>query len=276
MNTFSNFKFYVDACKYMRCFLNSMNIMGINNILHDITFGDGQVSMLTPDIKMVEFYSKTKTPLVYTDKSGRFLKEGVYLNKVIESQYPQYSRLKPLSMKAARKENLNYGENYLHYVVREIHCQHMYTLFFDLSYIDFLHFIINNGNLIKETIAEYHHRAKDIIQESKLRENRIFLPNMSELFVPSERSMSDESVDHVYLSHNKTSLTMHISSQRGQCLLHLAQGKSTKEIAQAMALSPKTVEHYLALLRSELGCDSSRSLIAVYGEQLKSFCHLLN
>jgi DNA-binding CsgD family transcriptional regulator len=66
----------------------------------------------------------------------------------------------------------------------------------------------------------------------------------------------------------KTNLPMVLSPQRGLCLLYLTQGQSAKEIARLMKLSVKTVEHYLAILRRELGCSSSRELIASYGEQL--------
>lgn len=252
----------------MRGFLKSMNIKSINNIEHDITFGHGQISMLTPHLEMIEFYNNTKTPLAYTNESGRFLQEGIYLNKVIDSQYPQYSRLMPIYLKASREMDLNYGKNYIHYVVKEKDCQHMYTLFFDLPYNDFLHLIVNNGNLIKETIDNYHHQARDIILESKLVENRIILPNLSDLLTASERVITDKNVEHVCLLHKNTLMPIHLAPQRGQCLLYLVQGKSVKEIARSMNLSPKTIEHYLELLRKELSCRSSKELIVSYGEQL--------
>jgi DNA-binding CsgD family transcriptional regulator len=235
-------------------------------MIHDITFGHGQISILTPSIEIVEFYDNTKTPLIYTDQSGRFLKEGIYLNKVVESQYPQYSKLKQLFLETGRKNNLNYVENYIHYVVKEVDCQHMYSLFFDLPYNDFLHFVVNNGHFLKETIENYYHQARDIILESKAIENRMILPNMNDLFTSSESV--NKNVDYVCLLHKNTSLPIHLSPQRSQCLLYLVQGKTVKEIARAMNLSPKTIEHYLELLRKELGCKSSKELIIFYAEQL--------
>lgn len=268
MNVAPYMKFYTHACKNMRGFLRSMNITGLNNIIHDITFGHGQVSMLTPDLEMIQFYGSKKMPLAYTDQSGRFLKEGIYLNKVIESQYPQYSKLMPLFLKSVRVMNLNYGENYIHYIVKEIDCQHMYTLFFDLSYADFLHLIVNNGTFIQETMENYHHKAKDLILESKALENRITLTNMSDLLASSAQIITDKKVDSVCLLHKNTLLPIHLSPQRSQCLLYLAQGKSIKEIASVMNLAPKTIEHYLELLRKELGCRSSKELIVAYADQL--------
>jgi len=44
----------------------------------------------------------------------------------------------------------------------------------------------------------------------------------------------------------------------------LAQGKSSKEIARMMNISYRTVEGYLAQAMEQLGCVSSKELIALY------------
>ncbi len=65
-----------------------------------------------------------------------------------------------------------------------------------------------------------------------------------------------------------TRLSLNIPRQRSRCLAHLAEGKSSKEIANAMNLSSRTVDHYLGILRKEFGCRSSRELITSYNRQL--------
>jgi DNA-binding CsgD family transcriptional regulator len=77
--------------------------------------------------------------------------------------------------------------------------------------------------------------------------------------------------DHVLITNKKTGLPICLTPQRGKCLLYLTQGKSSKEIARLMDLSRRTVEHYLAKLRYELGCKTSKELIFVYGEQLQKY-----
>lgn len=63
---------------------------------------------------------------------------------------------------------------------------------------------------------------------------------------------------------------MYLSPQRSKCLTLLSEGKSHKEIATLMSLSIRTVEHYIAKLRHDLGCRTSKELIAVYGAQLSN------
>lgn len=270
MKTIYTSPFYINACKAMQGFLRSMNISSLNNIVHDITFGEGQVSILTPDLELIKFYNRKKIPLAYTDNSGRFLQEGIYLNKVVESQHPKHARLVQKFLQFACENNLNYGENYIHYVIREFDCQHMYTLFFNLPYHDFLHLIVNNGSLIKDAIEKYHHKAQNLILEAKAFENRIILPNMVDLIASNKKSIMSRNLNCVFLLHRNTRLPIHLSPQRSLCLMHLMQGKSVKEIACAMNLSAKTIEHYLEFLRKELGCRSSKELLAFYGEQLNS------
>lgn len=53
--------------------------------------------------------------------------------------------------------------------------------------------------------------------------------------------------------------------EKTKYLKHLAQGKTTKQIAIIMNLSPRTIEYYCEMLRKELGCASSKELIVHYG-----------
>lgn len=260
-------KFYTQASKAMREYFRRINVPGLNNIIHDITFGHGQVSMLTPDIEIIKHYSCVNMPIAYSDISGRFLNDGIYLNKVIEHQYPQYSQLMPLFLNAAREKNLHYGENYLHYVVRETDCQHMYTLFFDLSYHDFLHLIANNGSLIKDAIENYHHAMIDLIAESKKLEYRLVLPNLSDFFPSAMKNHRDTKENFVCMIHKSTRLPIYISPQRARCLRFLSKGMSARDIAKNLCVATRTVESYLAVLRKELGCRSSKELISFYGSQ---------
>ena len=47
--------------------------------------------------------------------------------------------------------------------------------------------------------------------------------------------------------------------------------KINKKIVLMMNLSLRTVGYYFEILRDELGCRSSRDLIAFYGKQLKFY-----
>lgn len=52
-----------------------------------------------------------------------------------------------------------------------------------------------------------------------------------------------------------------LSTRQRQCLDQLVRGKSMKEIANALQLSPKTVEHYLEATKIKLNCSTRSQLI---------------
>ncbi len=53
-----------------------------------------------------------------------------------------------------------------------------------------------------------------------------------------------------------------LSSQQEECLYCLVQGMTIKQIARVMNLSPKTVEHYLEMIKNKLNCSSRYQLIS--------------
>lgn len=257
-----------DFSRYMRGFCHSMRHRGLVNFVHDITFGHGEISMLMADTEMFHFYCDNKIPVVFTDDSGRTLSNGIYINQILEKQHSEYAIFMKFLRNVAHKLKLNYGQNSLHYVVNQEDCQHMYSIFFDLSHEDFLHFVINNGSFIRDMIDEYNFTSKDIILEAATKENSVILPSATDFILSHDPKSNLFFSDNICVIHKNTGLPIHLSPQRSQCLLHLTQGKSAKEIAKEMQLSTKTIEHYLDMLRKELGCRSSKELIIFYAHQL--------
>lgn len=269
MNTNRSLKTSLDASHYIRDFCHSISKRGVVNFIHDITFGHGEISMLMADAEMLRFYFDNKIPIVCSDESGRTLSNGLYINQLLENKHNDYAVFMKKLRDKARINSLNYGKNSLHYVVRETDRQHMYSVFFDYDNDDFLHFVINNGSFIPDLIDNYNAKSNDIISEVSTAENRIILPSASEAMLSDENSrVVDNETKQICVIHRCTGLPMHLSLQRGRCFLYLIQGKSTKAIAEVMRLSPKTVEHYLEMLRRELGCRSSKELIVFYAHQV--------
>lgn len=52
-----------------------------------------------------------------------------------------------------------------------------------------------------------------------------------------------------------------LTKRQMDCLIHLIKGKTIKQIAQILQLSPRTIEHYLNAIRAKLDCDSRSQLI---------------
>lgn len=69
---------------------------------------------------------------------------------------------------------LPFAKNSIHICVKELDYQQLYS--FDLSEMEFLQWIINNGNLINDFIGYYNVKMQDIIEEAMLDENRTILP----------------------------------------------------------------------------------------------------
>lgn len=252
-------KFIQEFCKYYQR-------IALTNFMHDITFGKGQISMLVSNKEIFSFYYNNKIPMLCTDDTGRTLSNGIYINKILEEQYKDCSVLMPLMVRISQQFGLYLGKNSLHIVNRESDCQHLYSLFFDLSEQDFLHWVINNGHFLNDLIENYKLAAKDITQEAKLLENRIILPN----FNPSHSTASDTNYNSKLLGliHKNLNSPIYLSQQQSRCLQLLARGKSAKEIAVEMKLSHRTIEHYLEKIRKLLGCTSNKELIVCYLDQL--------
>jgi len=223
--------------------------------------------MLVSDEKVFLHYYQNKIPTLCTDQSGRTLAAGIYLNKTLEGMRQDCTVLMPLLVKVGRQHGQNYGQHSIHIVEREDDCQHLYSLFFDLNENDFLQWILNNGNFLNDFIHQYNLVAKNIILEAKNKENRIVLPNFSDLAPAAKFDYSTEPTP-LKLVHKNLNSPIYLSKQQSKCLLLLAKGKSAKKIAATMQLSHRTVEHYLEKIRKQLGCISTREIIAYYGDQL--------
>jgi len=257
----------ITATKFIKEICKPLKGISLTNFMHDITFGKGQISMLVSDVNVFQFYHHNRVPTLCTDESGRTLDDGIYLNKTLENSRRDCAVLMPLLVKIGRRFGQNYGKNSIHIVERENNCQHFYSLFFDLEENDFLHWILNNGNFLKDFISNYNVEAKDIILEAKAKENRIILPTFSS-FAHSMKLDIDKNTTQIRLFHKHLHMPIHLSKQQSQCLLLLMQGKTAKMIGLELQISPRTVEHYFEKIRNQLGCTSNKDLIASYGEQL--------
>lgn len=55
-----------------------------------------------------------------------------------------------------------------------------------------------------------------------------------------------------------------ISAREKECLSFLLKGKTIKETAKLLKLSPRTIEEYLNRLKQKAGCKYKRELLALF------------
>lgn len=67
--------------------------------------------------------------------------------------------------------------------------------------------------------------------------------------------------DNVFLQGQFTGI--YLTPREYDCLLVLKEGKTIKEIARDMDLSPRTVEFYLKNLKAKFSCKSKSELLAI-------------
>ena len=83
------------------------------------------------------------------------------------------------------------------------------------------------------------------------------------------KSITPASTSSLTLINKITTQPVHLSPQQTKCVLLLAQGQSNKQIAKALGLSPRTIEHYLLQIRWLLHCDSRKELLTLFYNQLQ-------
>jgi DNA-binding CsgD family transcriptional regulator len=223
--------------------------------------------MLVSDEAIFHHYYNHRIPTICTDNKGRTLDNGFYINKILQKKSKEYAVLIPLIMQIGEKSNINYGKNTLHVVVRERYCQHTYSFCSDLDEDDFLHWIINNGNVIKDFIDQYNAKAKDIILEAKDKKNRFILPTFKEYStLMGVDNLLEGNLFGVI--HKNLHIPIYFTPQERKCLSLLVTAKSAKQIANIMKLSYRTVEHHFERIRRKLGCRSMKEVVFFYGDYL--------
>jgi DNA-binding CsgD family transcriptional regulator len=102
-----------------------------------------------------------------------------------------------------------------------------------------------------------------------------FLPYMdgAVLKLPPSEEKSTEYLDKFYDATKLKKFTLHkgdrkfsLSLRELQCLHLLSKGSTSKDIANLLHLSFRTVEHYLSNIRLKVDCDDKAELIKLYRE----------
>jgi shikimate kinase len=198
-------------------------------------FHECQFNILQSLIKLTNIVVATDVSVVCSEKNIKILEKEfvVYLNVNTSTQMERIVRN---SIPLLLSDHIDSLFNYLHQD-RDSFFQALSDLTIDG----------NDGNLDKHT---------DLVLN-------IFEKNN---IVPAINKISLDRKDMV-LFHKLLGTAIYLPDHQAICIKLLAQGKSSKEIGRILNISHRTVEGYIAKMTDELGCVSSKELIALYHDQ---------
>ncbi|HEX4044696.1 MAG TPA: LuxR C-terminal-related transcriptional regulator [Gammaproteobacteria bacterium] len=238
--------------------LNS--ILGITHYCYIRSFPDGSHLLLSNDSSWIESF--------YLD----FYDHGVFhkIPDSYQSGHVLWSTLSDQTTFAACRENFNIAHG-----ITLIEKQKEYCEFFcfgtTVDNIKIMDFYIYNLDLLKRFNAFFKERADKLIREANA--DRIILPRCS-ITTSEEVISSVPEGDFSQIRKNLIAATqckryylsgpfanVFLSPRQLACLNLLTLGKSLKEIARVLNISPRTVETYLNIIKCKLGIQDRANLI---------------
>ncbi len=117
----------------------------------------------------------------------------------------------------------------------------------------------NHPQLLKSFIPHFKRELKDFLHEAHP------LPDLKGAnFFTHEKIHPnlDEQTKLAYLKSLGFSLE-HLTPREKECLKHFGEGKSAKETASLLHLSPRTIESYFENIKNKLSCWSKQDLLEI-------------
>ncbi len=220
--------------------------LGCNYFQYLKVFKDGSYSFVTnqPDWSCfaLEYLNRTDKPAVYSHIDATTLDKDTYIF-LWEPNLPK----EPVSL--ARQFNIAHGMTFV-----ERHPDFYYMIGFGAP-SEHHRAIDNYFNSLSE--------MKCFIQEFKDNHKQL-ISNIDKCRIVVPKNRQDANLDKMLYPKNSSHASncqRHLTAQELMCIQGLAKGKTYKEIAQSMAVSPRTVETYLNRVRLRYNLRYKRELI---------------
>jgi DNA-binding CsgD family transcriptional regulator len=132
------------------------------------------------------------------------------------------------------------------------------------------YFYLNNIDVLERFARYFKERAAPLIQKAEAK--KLIIPNRFVVPAPIDKAIFCLRDDNSLRRFNemlqtnaapihKTAFTK-FSKREMDCARYLLQGKTMKEIAALLSISPRTVETYFAQLKEKLACHTKSQLIS--------------
>lgn len=126
-----------------------------------------------------------------------------------------------------------------------------------------INFYLNNLDLLKRFSLFFKERGNLII--NKANKDRLILPNCLKAQKNEDKevipTIISEKIREEFIAFTTLKPSCSLTKKESLCLYYLSQGKSLKEVARQLNISPRTVESHLNNLKLKLGARNKTELI---------------
>lgn len=231
---------------------------------YDMSFPGAELSILSDCIELFEpYYSRELTPIC-SNASGRTVDSGVYTAKMLYKKHVGHENLGCF-------KTLCKSEFGLHIINRINGYDEVATFAFSMYEDEFEHFVLNNLEKLKNFVRCFRRTMHPRIMVVQQKENRLHFPDLLAIngLDIADGNQAKKVQEKNLIIDRDDGVEMMLPPQQSTCLKLLIEGKSIKEVASQMMLSPRTVENYFFVIREKLQCHSLTALVGRYGDQLR-------
>lgn len=228
---------------------------GINGFGYARFYKNGQCFDIFSDIKWQQLYFDkfdcyhlVKEDLKFSSNNSSTVLWG---NSLIERKNP--------ILNASYEHNLWHGLRIYESFADHVDCWHFTTA---VSNFQIVNFYINEINSFKRYIHYFNEKAASLINKQNslyFLEKNIFDDQSGNAFFSQEKFKDELSIKKFKVNINNHQITF--SKREAECVEHIVQNKTFKEVAIKMKLSPRTVEFYLNNVKRKANCATSHELI---------------
>jgi len=126
-----------------------------------------------------------------------------------------------------------------------------------------INFYINNLDLLRRHTLYFKYQAKDLIKLAE--KDRLILPKVLEkpkVDLISDRTNVNKLIKETPLAnYYQSEGIMQLKNKQKECLYLITQGKTAKQVAKIMNLSPRTIEDHINIIKNKLNCQYKSELI---------------
>jgi DNA-binding CsgD family transcriptional regulator len=255
----------------------------INKIIYKRIFKNGNYFLISNDLKIVNIFVK-----YMKDNDNSFFEnlKPIQKEEIQKSIWISDSKSSPNGLKLLQSLGISHG---LNIVTRRKDDGSIEKFIFatSLHKTETYNFYLNNFDILNRFICYFKIKASKIIENpitKKLAYSPFYDSEMQR--IDYKKASQENSISSLLINFlNETKLHSYpvlttageeifLSERQTECLYHLTNGKTAKEIAKCLGISYRTVQTHLNIVNEKVGSYSKASAIKCLPENIKEFLEL--